>query len=184
MLTDVLIYLLATVIAVPLFKRFGLGAVLGYLVAGVIIGPAALKLVGNAQSVLHFAEFGVVLLLFLVGLELNPKKLWALRVSIFGTGTVQLIATAGLVFLMGRVFGVDWRIAMVAGICIGVRINDNIGNHCMIICATVHPPVHRIGYIHVLFMCDDGSCMGVGRRASLMCIDYVTHQWQCCVSGW
>ena len=76
------------------------------------------------------------------------------------------------------------RIAMVAGICIGVRINDNIGNHCMIICATVHPPVHRIGYIHVLFMCDDGSCMGVGRRASLMCIDYVTHQWQCCVSGW
>ena len=116
MLTDVLIYLLATVIAVPLFKRFGLGAVLGYLVAGVIIGPAALKLVGNAQSVLHFAEFGVVLLLFLVGLELNPKKLWALRVSIFGTGTVQLIATAGLVFLMGRVFGVDWRIAMVAGI--------------------------------------------------------------------
>ncbi|MBX7230045.1 MAG: monovalent cation:proton antiporter-2 (CPA2) family protein [Burkholderiaceae bacterium] len=116
MLTDALIYLAAAVIAVPLFKRFGLGAVLGYLVAGVVIGPAALKLVNNAQSVLHFAEFGVVLLLFLVGLELNPKKLWALRLSIFGTGTVQVIVTAGVVLLLGQLLGVDWRISMVAGI--------------------------------------------------------------------
>ncbi len=116
MLRDALIYLTAAVIAVPLFKRMGLGAVLGYLVAGVIIGPAALKLVSDAQSVLHFAEFGVVLLLFLVGLELNPKKLWAMRVAIFGMGTAQVFGTAALIFLVARLFGVDWRIAVVAGI--------------------------------------------------------------------
>jgi monovalent cation:proton antiporter-2 (CPA2) family protein len=116
MLRDALIYLTAAVIAVPLFKRMGLGAVLGYLVAGVVIGPAALKLVSDAQSVLHFAEFGVVLLLFLVGLELNPKKLWAMRVAIFGMGTAQVFGTAVLIFAIARLFGVDWRVATVAGI--------------------------------------------------------------------
>jgi glutathione-regulated potassium-efflux system protein KefB len=116
MLRDTLIYLLAAVIAVPVFKRLGLGAVLGYLVAGIIIGPAALKLVQDPQSVLHFAEFGVVLMLFLVGLELNPKKLWAMRVPIFGMGLVQVLGTSLLIFGLARLFGVAWQVALVAGI--------------------------------------------------------------------
>jgi len=105
-LRDALIYLAAAVIAVPLFTRFGLGAVLGYLIAGMVIGPSVLKLINEPETVLGVAEFGVVLLLFLVGLELNPRKLWQLRVPIFGMGGLQVFVTAGLVtgalLLMGE----------------------------------------------------------------------------------
>mgnify|MGYP002779053503 FL=1 len=97
MLHDALIYLAAAVIAVPLFKRLGLGAVLGYLLAGVLIGPSVLRLIDDPETVLKFSELGVVLLLFLVGLELNPRKLWQLRVPIFGMGSVQVFGTIGLV---------------------------------------------------------------------------------------
>jgi len=90
-LEGALIYLAAAVIAVPLFKRLGLGAVLGYLVAGMVIGPAGLGLIGDVDATLHFSEFGVVLLMFLIGLELNPSKLWQLRKPIFGLGGAQVI---------------------------------------------------------------------------------------------
>ncbi len=116
MLQDTLIFLVAAVLAVPLFKRLGLGAVLGYLIAGVIIGPAGLKLIDNPDSVLKFAEFGVVLLLFLVGLELNPRKLWQLRVPIFGMGGLQVFITAGIVAGVMIVAGLPWPIALVIGI--------------------------------------------------------------------
>lgn len=116
MLYEALIYLVAAVIAVPLFKRLGLDAVLGYLIAGIAIGPAGLNFMQDPESVLHFAEFGVVLLLFLVGLELNPKKLWALRLPIFGMGSLQVLITAATVVAAGFLFNLDWRVAIVAGI--------------------------------------------------------------------
>jgi glutathione-regulated potassium-efflux system protein KefB len=116
MLQDALIYLAAAVIAVPLFKRLGLGAVLGYLVAGVLIGPSVLKLIGDPETVLDFSEFGVVLLLFLVGLELNPRKLWQLRVPIFGMGSLQVFGTIALVVGGLMVFDVAWPIALIIGI--------------------------------------------------------------------
>ena len=116
MLHDALIYLLAAVIAVPIFKRLGLGGVLGYLVAGIAIGPSGIGLTQDPKSVLHFAEFGVVLLLFLVGLELNPKKLWALRVPIIGMGALQVVITAAVVMAIALLFKIDWRVALVAGI--------------------------------------------------------------------
>nr|WP_084267698.1 glutathione-regulated potassium-efflux system protein KefC [Azohydromonas lata] len=96
-LVSSLVYLGAAVIAVPLARRLGLGSILGYLGAGIAIGPWGLDLAGDAQSMLHFSEFGVVLMLFLVGLELEPRRLWALRRPIFGWGSVQLLGSAALV---------------------------------------------------------------------------------------
>ncbi len=116
MLHDALIYLAAAVIAVPLFKRLGLGAVLGYLIAGVLIGPSVLQWIDDPETVLDFAEFGVVLLLFLVGLELNPTKLWTLRVPIFGMGGLQVLLTAALVFGAVLAVGQPWVIALIVGI--------------------------------------------------------------------
>ena len=89
-----LIFLLAAVVAVPLFRRFGLGAVLGYLVAGVVMGPFGWKLVKDPESVLHFAELGVVLLLFVIGLELSPSRLWVMRRPVFGVGGLQVLLSA------------------------------------------------------------------------------------------
>ncbi|WP_319503196.1 monovalent cation:proton antiporter-2 (CPA2) family protein [uncultured Draconibacterium sp.] len=95
---NALIYLGAAVVSVPIAKKLGLGSVLGYLLAGIIIGPFVLRLVGNeAGEVMHFAEFGVVLMLFIIGLELEPKLLWKMRRSIFGLGGLQVLITAGLI---------------------------------------------------------------------------------------
>ncbi|MCL6486667.1 MAG: cation:proton antiporter, partial [Janthinobacterium lividum] len=96
-LINILFYLVAAIIMVPLAKRLGMGAVLGYLVAGVIIGPWGLGLIKNVEVILSFSEFGVVLLLFLIGLELEPKRLWLLRRPIFGWGGAQVgIVSAAL----------------------------------------------------------------------------------------
>jgi glutathione-regulated potassium-efflux system ancillary protein KefC len=117
-LTNSLIYLAAAVIVVPLSRALGLGAILGYLAAGIVIGPWGLKLVPNVQDVLHFAEFGVVLMLFLVGLELEPRRLWNLRRPIFGWGSVQLFGSAAVMTGIAVAFGVDWRIALVAALAL------------------------------------------------------------------
>jgi glutathione-regulated potassium-efflux system ancillary protein KefC len=114
-LFDSLIYLSAAVLAVPLAKRLGLGSVLGYLLAGVGIGPWGLKLVTDAEAILHFAEFGVVLLLFLIGLELNPTRLWNMRKPILGLGGSQVLISMLLITLVGVVFGLSWQTALVAG---------------------------------------------------------------------
>jgi glutathione-regulated potassium-efflux system protein KefB len=114
-LEQALIYLAAGVIAVPLFKRIGLGSVLGYLAAGMAIGPWGLALIGDPQTVLHFAEFGVVMLLFLIGLELDPQRLWTLRRPIFGMGSVQVIATAAAVAAIALALGQPLAVALVAG---------------------------------------------------------------------
>ena len=114
-LQQALVYLAAGVIAVPLFKRLGLGSVLGYLVAGVAIGPWGLRLIADPQTVLQFAEFGVVLLLFLVGLELNATRVWALRRSIFGLGAVQVIATIAAVAAIAAALDQPLVVGVIAG---------------------------------------------------------------------
>ena len=111
-----LVYLAAAVIAVPLARLVGLGSIIGYLVAGIVIGPWGLKFVTDPQDMLHFAEFGVVLMLFLVGLELEPDRLWSLRKPIFGWGSVQLFGSAAAIAAIALVFGIDWRIALVASL--------------------------------------------------------------------
>ena len=98
-LINSLIYLGAAVIAVPVSKALGLGSIIGYLAAGMAIGPWGLGLVTNVQDILHFAEFGVVLMLFLVGLELEPERLWSLRRPIFGWGSAQVIACTAVLFI-------------------------------------------------------------------------------------
>ena len=120
MLTSALIYLLAAVIAVPIAKRLGLGSVLGYLIAGIIIGPSALSLVGDQTEVMHFAEFGVVIMLFLVGLELQPSRLWDMRRPILGLGGLQvtistLIITSAMLFA-----GLDIRLAIAIGLSVAL----------------------------------------------------------------
>ncbi|MDO8248120.1 MAG: glutathione-regulated potassium-efflux system protein KefC [Rhodoferax sp.] len=115
-LTNSFIYLSAAVIAVPLSKALGLGSIIGYLAAGIAIGPWGLGLVTNVQDILHFAEFGVVLMLFLVGLELEPKRLWSLRRPIFGWGSAQVLGCALLLTGVALAFGVGWRVALVAGL--------------------------------------------------------------------
>jgi monovalent cation:proton antiporter-2 (CPA2) family protein len=114
-LYQALIYLAAGVIAVPLFKKLGLGSVLGFLAAGMVIGPWGLKLVSRPEAVLHFAEFGVVLLLFLVGLELNPHRLWQMRRPIFGMGGTQVVATIFAVTAIGWALDQPLTIVVVAG---------------------------------------------------------------------
>ena len=110
------IYLSAAVIAVPLSKALGLGSIIGYLAAGIAIGPWGLALVTNVDDILHFAEFGVVLLLFLVGLELEPRRLWSLRRPIFGWGSAQVLGCALVLTGVATVFGIDWKTALVAGL--------------------------------------------------------------------
>ena len=109
------IYLFAAVVAVPLSKRLGLGSVLGYLLAGMIIGPA-LGLVGReTQEIQHVAEFGVVMMLFLVGLELAPGMLWRLRNKLLGLGGLQVGATVAVIALAAMALGQPWQVAVAAG---------------------------------------------------------------------
>jgi len=115
-LTTSLIYLAAAVLAVPLARALGLGSIIGYLVAGIVIGPWGLALVTDAQTILTVAEFGVVLMLFLVGLELEPSRLWAMRRPIFGWGSVQVISSALLMTAAGVAFGVAWPVALAASL--------------------------------------------------------------------
>ena len=110
------IYLSAAVIAVPLSRALGLGSIIGYLVAGIAIGPWGLGFVTNVQDILHFAEFGVVLMLFLVGLELEPKRLWSLRRPIFGWGSAQVLGCVAGIFGVAMAFGVPWSMALVAAL--------------------------------------------------------------------
>ena len=115
LLQQVAIFLLTAVIVVPLFRRLRLGGVLGYLAAGAIIGPWGLGLIAEAEGTLHFAELGVVLLLFLVGLELEPSRLWALRHSVFGLGGAQVLVTGLALGAAAHGLGLPWPSAIVVG---------------------------------------------------------------------
>jgi len=114
--SDSLVFLGAAVVAVPIFKRLKLGSVLGYLFAGLVIGPHGAKFFKDPQSVLHFAELGVVLLLFVIGLELKPSRLWSMRRDIFGTGLAQVVLTAAALASAGLYLGFDLKVAIVAGL--------------------------------------------------------------------
>lgn len=111
-----LIFLLAAVIAVPLFRRLGLGAVLGYLAAGVVIGPDGLGVIRDAESTLAASEFGVVMLLFVIGLELSPARLWVMRRHVFGMGGLQVAITAMLIAAIAAMYGLGWKANLVIGI--------------------------------------------------------------------
>ena len=117
---QIAVFLAATVVAVPLFRRFKLSAVLGYLAAGVLIGPWGLGLFGDVESILHFAEFGVVLLLFVIGLELQPSRLWVLRHAVFGSGTAQVLVTTAALALVVRAFGQPWPAAIVTAFALSL----------------------------------------------------------------
>ncbi|MGI4880375.1 MAG: monovalent cation:proton antiporter-2 (CPA2) family protein [Janthinobacterium lividum] len=120
-LRDAVVYLGAVVILVPLFTRFKLGAVLGYLAAGILIGPSLLGLVGDTEGIGHLAEFGIVLLLFVIGLELKPTRLWAMRRDIFGLGAAQvLLCGAALTGMLLLVTSLSWQAALVVGLPLGL----------------------------------------------------------------
>ena len=113
-LVRVVTLLAAAVIAVPLFKRLGLGSVLGYLAAGLIIGPFGLKFFDDPQAIIHVAELGVVMFLFVIGLEMKPSHLWNLRRQIFGLGSMQVILAAAMLTFVGIAFGYPWQVAFVS----------------------------------------------------------------------
>ncbi len=117
-LQNSLVFLGAAVVAVPLARLLGLSSVIGYLAAGILIGPGVLKLVSDPTDILHFAEFGVVLMLFLVGLELEPRRLWSLRRPIFGWGSVQLLGSTVLIAAVALAAGLSWQLALVAGLAL------------------------------------------------------------------
>ena len=114
-LTYGFIYLTAAVLAVPIARALGLGSIIGYLGAGIAMGPWGFGLVSNVDDILHFAEFGVVLMLFVIGLELQPKRLWELRRPIFGWGMAQMVVCTGILFLAAWGFGFTWRVSLIAG---------------------------------------------------------------------
>jgi glutathione-regulated potassium-efflux system protein KefB len=109
----VIVLLAAAVIAVPVFRRLGLGSILGYLTAGLLIGPSALRLFDDPETLLHVAELGVVMFLFVIGLEMRPGKLWALRKAIFGLGAAQVLTCGALLTLVAMAAGVPWAAAAV-----------------------------------------------------------------------
>lgn len=122
LLTQATVYLGAAVLTVPIAARLGLGSVLGYLIAGMAIGPAVLGLVGQeTEDVMHASEFGVVMMLFLVGLELDPERLWRMRGTVFGFGAAQLLGTALLITPIGLfVFRLPWQQAVAVGMIVGM----------------------------------------------------------------
>src|ERR1700738_3744764 len=116
LLAQIAIFLASAVIAIPIFRRFKLGSVLGYLPAGVIIGPASLGLISTVETTQDIAQFGIVLLMFVIGLELQPSRLWVLRRSIFGLGAARVGATslcggAAAYFLSGQ----GWQLSLIIG---------------------------------------------------------------------
>ncbi len=118
-LLQLFIFLAAAGVAVPIAKKLGLGSVLGYLVAGVAIGPFGLSLVNNIESIMHFTEFGVVMMLFLVGLELRPSLLWKMRVPILGVGGTQVVLTTAIICLVGLYF-LPWQQALAVGLTLSL----------------------------------------------------------------
>ncbi len=120
LLQESIVYLLAAIISVPISKRLGFGSVLGYLAAGIIIGPFGLAFVSDAEHILHFAELGVVFLLFVIGLELKPSRLWVMRKMVFGLGPAQVLASAIVIALLATAYGLDMTAAIVIGLILAL----------------------------------------------------------------
>ena len=122
-LANAIIYILAAIICVPIAKKLGMGSVLGYLFAGILIGPYLLGFItneGQGQDIMHATEFGVVMMLFLIGLELEPKNLWKMRRLILQVGLSQILLTSAIVFAIGLLLGIRWQISLAAGLSIAL----------------------------------------------------------------
>lgn len=115
-LPQAIIYILAAIICVPIAKRLGMGSVLGYLIAGIVIGPYLLGFLEEGEDIMHKAEFGVVMMLFLIGLELEPKNLWKMKELILRVGLSQVLITALLIFFIGIGLGFSWQISLAVGL--------------------------------------------------------------------
>ncbi|MFQ5609005.1 MAG: monovalent cation:proton antiporter-2 (CPA2) family protein, partial [Woeseiaceae bacterium] len=120
LLVEATIFLAAAIVAVPISRRLGFGSVLGYLAAGIVIGPSGLALVSNAEHILHFAELGVVFLLFVIGLELQPSRLWVLRRMVFGLGAGQVLLSAVLIAALAAWAGLTPTTAVVIGLILAL----------------------------------------------------------------
>ena len=114
-LSDILILLAAAIIAVPLFQRLGLGSVLGYLAAGVVVGPWGFGFIGQIEEIKGIAEFGVIFLLFIIGIELKPERLWSMRRMVFGLGTAQVLVTGFVITGLAVLFGLSLKAAVICG---------------------------------------------------------------------
>jgi monovalent cation:proton antiporter-2 (CPA2) family protein len=120
LLIDAVLFLAAALVAVPISVRLGFGSVLGYLVAGVAIGPSVLGLVTEVDPVFHVSELGIVLMMFVIGIEMDVRKLWKMRQSIFGYGGIQVALCAGLLAVAFISFGVNWRVGIAAGFALSL----------------------------------------------------------------
>lgn len=120
LLIEAFIFLAAGVIAVPIASRLGLGSVLGYLIAGALIGPFALQLINDPETIMHFAEFGVVMMLFLIGLELQPEILWRMRKTILGLGGLQVALTTAAIAGIVVALGLPWQTALAIGLILSL----------------------------------------------------------------
>ena len=144
------IYLASAIILVPIFKRLGLGSVLGYLIAGILIGPFSLQLIADPEHVLHFAEFGVVLMLFLIGLELESQKVWELRKLLFGLGGMQVTLTIAVVAGIARLLHFSWPEAVIIGM--GVAMSSTaIGLTALIEKKLLRTPGGQAAFATLLF---------------------------------
>jgi monovalent cation:proton antiporter-2 (CPA2) family protein len=144
------VFLGAAVIAVPLSKRFGLGSVLGYLGAGIVIGPSVLGLVHDVHETMHFAELGVVFLLFLIGLELQPSRLWSMRNAVFGLGGAQVGLTTVVVGAVALAAGVPWQAALVVGIALAMS-STAMGTQILMEKSELRAPHGRSAFAILLF---------------------------------
>lgn len=144
------VLLLAAVIAVPLAKRTRLGAVLGYLAAGALIGPSMLNLIGNAEEIAHIAELGVILMLFVIGLELSPQRLWVMRRQVFGFGSIQVVVSALAIGSVCLAFGLGWKVALIVGL--GMALSSTaIGLQILAERKELQSPHGRLGFAILLF---------------------------------
>ena len=150
MIVDVMVYLAAAVICVPLATRFKLGSVLGYLAAGVIIGPFGLRIIESPEATLHFAEIGVVMMLFVIGLELDPQHLWPMRRLVFGGGALQLGIAAVPLGVGAFVLGLSWQASVVVGLALGLS-STAVSMQTMTEKNLLPTPVGRTAFAILLF---------------------------------
>jgi glutathione-regulated potassium-efflux system protein KefB len=143
-------FLAAAVIAVSLSKRWGLGAVLGYLGAGALIGPHLLNLTPDMRQASEFSEFGVILLLFIIGLELSPQRLWLMRRAVFGAGTLQVVASALLLGSAALFAGMMWKTALIIGLCLALS-STAIGLQTLAERKEIGAPHGRLAFAILLF---------------------------------
>jgi glutathione-regulated potassium-efflux system protein KefB len=149
-LQDVVMYLVAAVVAVSLSRRWGLGAVLGYLAAGVLIGPYALNLAADSEATSQLSEFGVILLLFVIGLELSPQRLWLMRKAVFGAGLAQVVLSALLIGAAAMGFGLGWKSALIVGLALALS-STAIGLQILAEHKQLNSPHGRLAFAILLF---------------------------------